>query len=165
MAREFPKSQFTGLDFSADALALGRDEGAEWGLRNVQLQQLDVSQLDVDSTFDGITAFDAIHDQAWPRKVLRRVHRALKQGGVFLMSDVAGSSRLEENLDHPFAVAGYSMSYLHCMTVSLSQGGEGLGTMWGEQQALELLDEAGFSTVEVKHMEGDWFNNYFVCRK
>ena len=81
------------------------------------------------------------------------------------MADVAGSSRLEENLDLPFAPFGYSVSYLHCMSVSLAQGGEGLGTMWGQQTALELLAEAGFTTSEIKQVEGDWFNNYYIARK
>jgi Zn-dependent membrane protease YugP len=49
--------------------------------------------------------------------------------------------------------------------VSLALGGEGLGTMWGEQKARELLAEAGFSSVEVKQIEGDIFNNYYVARR
>ena len=36
------------------------------------------------------------------------------------------------------------------MTVSLAQGGDGLGAMWGEQKARELLAEAGFTSVDVQ---------------
>jgi Zn-dependent membrane protease YugP len=36
--------------------------------------------------------------------------------------------------------------------------------MWGEQKALELFAEAGFSDVEVKHVEGDIMNNYYIAR-
>ncbi len=165
MARAFPNSRFTGFDFLEEGLAIGRAEAAEWGLRNVRFEQQDVSQLTVNAAFDAITAFDAIHDQAQPRQVLARIHRALKPGGVFLMADVASSSRLEENLDLPFAPFGYSVSYLHCMSVSLAQGGEGLGTMWGQQQALELLAEAGFTATTVTRVDGDWFNNYFIAPK
>ena len=38
----------------------------------------------------------------------------------------------------------YTISTMHCMTVSLAYGGEGLGTAWGEQLAIEKLTKAGF---------------------
>jgi hypothetical protein len=59
----------------------------------------------------------------------------------------------------------YTVSCMHCMTVSLAQGGEGLGAMWGEEKALEMLAAAGFRQVEVKRLEHDLMNSYFVGRK
>ena len=37
--------------------------------------------------------------------------------------------------------------------------------MWGEQQARELLGEAGFSDVSVARVEGDIMNNYYITTK
>jgi len=51
------------------------------------------------------------------------------------------------------------------MTVSLALDGAGLGAMWGEQKAREMLTEAGFTQVEVKRIEDDMFNSYYVARK
>jgi hypothetical protein len=51
------------------------------------------------------------------------------------------------------------------MTTSLANGGEGLGTMWGEHKARELLAEAGFGEVQVKRIRGDTFNNYYIATK
>jgi hypothetical protein len=51
------------------------------------------------------------------------------------------------------------------MTTSLAAGGEGLGTLWGEQAALELLREAGFEQVTVERIEGDILNSYYVAAK
>ena len=59
----------------------------------------------------------------------------------------------------------YTISTMHCMTVSLARDGEGLGTMWGEQKALELLAEAGFTDVAVQQVEGDFLNNFYIARK
>jgi hypothetical protein len=53
---------------------------------------------------------------------------------------------------------------MHCMTVSLAAGGEGLGAMWGEQLARELLTDAGFGSVEVHRLEHDIQNYYYVCQ-
>jgi SAM-dependent methyltransferase len=165
MARAFPGSRFTGYDFSEEGIAAGRAEAAAWGLTNARFELKDVATLDAESGFDAITVFDGIHDQAQPRRVLANIARALRPSGTFLMVDVAASSNLEENLDHPMATALYTGSTLHCMTVSLAQGGEGLGTMWGEQKARQLLAEAGFVVQDVARVEGDIGNNYYLCRK
>lgn len=165
MAKAFPNSRFTGYDFSAEGIATGTAEAASWGLRNARFEQADVARLDVIGKYDFITAFDAIHDQAEPRKALAAIARALKPGGTFLMADIAGSSNLEDNLQHPMAPWLYTVSLFHCMTVSLALDGEGLGTMWGEQKARELLAEAGFTSVDVRQLEGDPLNSYFISRK
>ena len=55
-----------------------------------------------------------------------------------------GSSHVHENIDHPGGPLLYMISCMHCMTVSLAQGGDGLGAMWGEQRARELLLRQGF---------------------
>jgi hypothetical protein len=60
---------------------------------------------------------------------------------------------------------GEDSSTLHCMTVSLAQSGEGLGAMWGEQQACKLLTEAGLVVVDVKQVAGDIINSYYVCTR
>ncbi|HXF52446.1 MAG TPA: class I SAM-dependent methyltransferase [Dehalococcoidia bacterium] len=165
MARAFPQSRFAAYDISEEGIAAGREEARQWGLRNARFEVKDVATLNEPGRYGLITAFDTVHDQAQPRKVLRNVFEALRPGGVFLMGDIAASSRLEENLDHPLGPFLYAVSVLHCMTVSLAAGGEGLGTAWGEQRARELLAEAGFTRVEVKQIEGDIFNNYYVARK
>ena len=56
------------------------------------------------------------------------------------------------------------MSVLHCMTVSLADGGVGLGTAWGEQTARRMLGEAGFSAIEVVDAPGPQ-NSIYICRK
>jgi len=165
MAKAFPNSRFTGYDFSEEGIAAGRKEAAEWDLTNAIFQVQDVAELSNAEAFDLITVFDAIHDQAQPRKVLANISRALKPDGVFLCVDVAASSSLEENVDHPLGPMLYSVSTMHCMTVSLALNGEGLGTVWGEQMARELLGEAGFKQIETKNVEGDIINAYYICTK
>jgi hypothetical protein len=51
------------------------------------------------------------------------------------------------------------------MTVSLAQGGEGLGTMWGEEKAVEMLTQAGFDNISVKQLDHDFQNNFYVMSK
>lgn len=164
LARAYPRSSFVGYDFSEEALARARAEAAAWGLGNARFETLDVADLDAESAYDLVLTFDAIHDQAHPGRVLANVRRALRTGGTYLMVDIKASSNLEENLDLPWATFLYAISTTHCMSVSLGQGGEGLGTVWGVQTAERMLREAGFSDVVVHDLEEDPFNAYVVAR-
>ncbi len=125
----------------------------------------DVTDLEAHEDYDLVTAFDAIHDQAQPASVLAGIAKALRPDGVFLMVDIRASSRLEDNLDHLFGPFLYTVSTMHCMTVSLALGGVGLGTVWGRQLATQMLQDAGFSSVELAEVEGDVFNDYFIAHK
>jgi len=165
MGRAFPKSRFTGYDFSEEPLGVARAEASEWGLTNAKFFAQDVAAMADRERFDFITAFDAIHDQAKPRKVLAGIAAALRPDGTFLMVDDRASSYLHENLDHPLGPYLYAVSTMHCMTVSLALDGEGLGTVWGEQKACELLAEARLAEIIVHTQPGDVFNNYYVSRR
>ena len=165
LAQAYPRSSFVGYDLAPDAIARARAETAEWRLPNASFAVQDVRQLPTDPPFGAIFAFDAIHDQADPAGVLARVHAALEPGGVFVMVDFKASSALEGNVGHPFAPWIYGVSTLHCLTVSLAQGGAGLGTAWGEQLALQMLTEAGFADVTVHDVPDDPFDSVYVALK
>lgn len=149
MARAYPRSTFVGYEIAPDALAQAAAEAAAMGLANARFAVLDVTRLPAEPKVDVIFAFDTIHDQADPATVLRRACAALAPGGVFVMVDVKGASDVQEDTRNPFAPFYYGVSVMHCMTVSLAQGGAGLGTMWGEKVARRMLAEAGFRQVDV----------------
>ncbi|ACL39770.1 Methyltransferase type 11 [Pseudarthrobacter chlorophenolicus A6] len=163
MAQAFPASSFTGYDFFEEAIDAGRTEAQQLGLANVRFELADAAALELREELDLITVFDAVHDQAHPAAVLRNIRRALKPGGTFLMVDIKASSNLEENVDLPWAAFLYAISTTHCMSVSLAQDGDGLGTVWGVQQAEAMLRGAGFNEVRVLDLAEDPFNAYFVA--
>jgi 2-polyprenyl-3-methyl-5-hydroxy-6-metoxy-1,4-benzoquinol methylase len=83
--------------------------------------------------FDLITAFDAIHDQARPKEVLKNIATALRPVGLFLMQDISGS------------------------------GGPGVGAMWGKSLALQMLSEAGLGKVKVETLAHDPMNYWYFA--
>ncbi len=165
LAASFPASRFTGYDFSVAAIQSARVEARERGLANVVFEVRDVADLRADSAFDLITAFDAIHDQAHPAAVLAAIARALRPDGTFLMQEVRGTSHVHEDLANPYAPLLYTVSCLHCMTVSLAAGGEGLGAMWGAAKARRMLAGAGFAGIEVHTLPHDPLNSYYVATR
>ena len=168
LAELYPDSRFAGIDLSEKAIEFARGEALRKGLQNVAFTAADLSRFDETAepaAFDFITTFDAIHDQTKPRNVLKGIYVALKSDGVYLMQDIRGSSDLHKNLDHPLGTTLYTISAMHCMTVSLAQGGEGLGAMWGEEKTREYLRAAGFGSVETHQLAHDIQNNWYVVRK
>jgi hypothetical protein len=51
------------------------------------------------------------------------------------------------------------------MTVSMAQGGEGLGAMWGEEKTCEYLQRAGFGSITIHRLAHDIQNNWYVVMK
>ena len=165
LATTYPNSRFTGYDFSDIGLERARADAAASGATNVTFIARDAAALDEHERFDVITSFDAIHDQARPDAVLAGIHRALRPSGTYLCVEPKASSHLHENHDLPMAALLYTVSTMHCMTVSLAYDGEGLGAAWGEQVARERLAKAGFTDVELTGVRDDRMNNYFLARK
>lgn len=164
LASRFPASRFLGYDLSLDAVEYGRAAARGRGLSNVRFEARDVTELPERGCIDLVTAFDAIHDQMHPDRVLAGIARALRADGVFLAQDIRASSHSHRNIEHPLGTYLYTVSCLHCMTVSLAGGGAGLGTCWGEETALEMLRAAGFTRVDVRRLEHDILNNYYLAR-
>jgi 2-polyprenyl-3-methyl-5-hydroxy-6-metoxy-1,4-benzoquinol methylase len=164
LAGKFPASRFRGYDISEEAVAEARRAAGEAGLDNVTFEVRDCTDLGERDAYDVIATFDAVHDQKDPAAVLAGIARALRPDGLYFMQDIKASSHLHENVDHPLAPFLYTVSTMHCMTVSLSAGGAGLGTMWGRQTALRMLEEAGFGDVEIHELEHDPQNDYYLCR-
>jgi 2-polyprenyl-3-methyl-5-hydroxy-6-metoxy-1,4-benzoquinol methylase len=113
MARAFPASTFTGYDICEDAIAAADALAQEQGLSNVTFLVKDITELEEPEAYDLVTAFDIVHDQKDPATVLANIHSVLKVGGTFLMQDIAGSSHLEKNIDHPIGPFGYTISTMH----------------------------------------------------
>lgn len=167
LAERFPASRFVGYDLSREAIGWATERAARRGLGNLRFEQRDLSDFDLTAPaqrYDLVTTFDAIHDQAHPLNLLKGVRRTLRQDGVYLAQDIHASSHHHGDRDHPMGTLLYTLSIMHCMSVSLAQGGEGLGTMWGREKAREYFGKAGFGSIEVHQLPHDIQNDYWVLR-
>jgi SAM-dependent methyltransferase len=162
LAKAYPRSEITGYDIDATALSRARSAGERLGLANARFEQRSAEDLPAQPQFDLVTAFDVVHDLAKPRVVLRRIREALAPDGTFLLVEPAAGDSLAENL-HPVGALLYSISTLYCMTVSLSQGGEGLGAAYGPKQAEALCRDAGFARFRRLDVENP-FNAFYEVR-
>ena len=165
MAARFPQSRFVGYDLSEEAIAYADAQAQMRNLKNIRFEVRDLSDYsqtaDIHS-YDFVTTFDAVHDQAKPMELLKGIRRTLRPGGTYMMQDISSSSHIENNMNHPLGTLLYTISTMHCMTVSLAQGGEGLGTVWGRELAQTMLREAGFGQITIHQLDHDVQNEYYV---
>ncbi|EWH00204.1 class I SAM-dependent methyltransferase [Halomonas sp. BC04] len=167
LAERFPNSRFTGYDLSEEAIGWATEQAAHRGLTNLRFEERDLSDFDQTAPaqrYDLVTTFDAIHDQAHPLNLLKGIRRTLREDGVYLAQDIHASSHHHGDRDHPMGPLLYTLSIMHCMSVSLAQGGEGLGTMWGREKAREYFGKADFGNIEVHQLPHDIQNDYWVLR-
>jgi SAM-dependent methyltransferase len=163
LAKRFPNSRFVGYDISEEAIGVAKREAAEAGLTNLRFEIQDAATFDDTDAFDFICTFDAIHDQARPDALLENINRALRPDGVYLAQDIQGTSTHDGDRHHPVAPFIYTISCMHCMTVSLAFGGAGLGAAWGKGTALKMLNDAGFENIKVHELESDFMNYYYIA--
>lgn len=165
MAERYPQSQFTGYDLCEATVVEANHLVKTRELKNIQFKVKDLASFNVHAEYDLITSFDAIHDQKDPQGLINGIQRALRDSGVYLMQDIGGSAHLEKNIDFPMASLLYSISCTHCTPISIGQGGEGLGAMWGWETAQTMLENAGFQSVERHVLPHDPMNVWFISHK
>jgi SAM-dependent methyltransferase len=164
IGRAYPDSIVVGVDISEDAVAAAAAAASAEGLDNVSFVVGSATEPP-EGLWDLVTAFDVIHDLAEPHRALAAAHDVLVDGGQMLMIDSGAPPTLEERAELPWAPMMYGVSIAHCMTVSLAQGGEGLGTMWGSEAAVQALADAGFDAVDAYELKGDPMDLLYVATR
>jgi SAM-dependent methyltransferase len=158
LAAAFPACTVLGIDLDPYSIERAKAAAAPLGLSNLSFVCRDMAELAA-GRFDLITNHDCIHDLKDPVGVLRVVRRALKPTtGLFFSSEPKSGENLAENLG-PAMTVGYGISTMHCMTVSLAQGGLGLGFAFGPNKYASLAKEAGFDGFELVGDNG--LNNFY----
>jgi SAM-dependent methyltransferase len=147
LAKSYSASHFVGYDsWKPQIDAATRAARAEGLDERVRFEARDASK-GLSEKFDIVFAVDSLHDSPDPAGIVRSVRGSLRPGGRFVVLEMKASDRLEENIG-PLGVLFYGASVLHCMSLSLGQGGVGLGTAGLTGGKLkELALAAGFTNL------------------
>ncbi|SRR5579884_1021212 len=164
LARAFPAMTGVGYDVSATAVAQARQSAAAAGVADrVSYEVLDAA-AGLPESYDVITTFDVVHDAVDPLGLLRSIRDGLRQDGRYLCLEINCSERPTDNVG-PIAALLYGFSMLYCMTTSLAECGEGLGTLGLPEPVLAgLAGKAGFGQVRRIEMDNPFNSLYELAR-
>jgi len=162
LAKAFPNSRFVGYDAFAPQIDSASEAARAAGLdRNLRFDVLDAS-AEIPRDFDVIFTFDVVHDMARPREGLRNIRDHLKPGGIYVLQEITSANERHDNRGVT-ATIKYGMSLTYCMTTSLANHGEGLGTLgMPEKVVRELCAEAGFGEVRKLPCSNDFISLFEV---
>lgn len=162
MARAWPRSEILGVDPDPASITRARKLESEAGT-GARFEEAALEALPDSESFDLIVAIDCIHDMADPVGALGHVRRLLSESGVFFWSEPTGSEDPAANRG-PVEKMRAGLSPYHCLTVSLAEGGQGLGTIIGETGARRLAGEAGFTNFRKLPIESR-MQQFFLLKK
>lgn len=154
VAEAWPRSTLVGVDPHGKSIAAARQLAAERDVGNAGFRTSTLQEIAGEEPYDLVLAIDCIHDMTDPVGALRAIRGLLAADGLFVWSEPTGSTNPLDNTE-PLPRLRSALSPYHCLTVSLAEGGPGLGTLIGESGARRLAAEAGFADLELLPVESD----------
>ena len=159
LARAYPESTVDGYDVDAPSVAMATRNAAAAGLQErVRFHRADVAGSDVGTGYDGVFAFECVHDLAAPVQFLATARRATAPGGVTVVMDEAVQPEFTAPGDETERLM-YGFSLLVCLPDGMSQQpSAGTGTVMRESTLRDYARAAGFDDVGVLPVEdfGIW---------
>jgi SAM-dependent methyltransferase len=145
MAKEYPRSTFTGFDYHPESIAAARERAAAAGLGDRVQFQVAPAKAFPGTGYDLVAMFDCLHDMGDPVGAAQHVCEALAPDGTWMVVEPYAGDAVEQNLN-PVGRAYYAFSTLLCTPSSLSQEvGLALGAQAGESRIRDVATAAGFT--------------------
>ncbi len=162
IAKAFPKARVFGYDLHAPSIERARASAKAAGVADrVTFEVVDGAKIPA-NRFDFVSSFDVLHDSADPVAIMTSVRKALAPEGTYLVNEPNLSPRLEENINLPGRML-YAVTTMYCMSVSLANGGAGIGADINESLLQKFAGKSGFSRFR-RLPVGDAFSGLFELR-
>lgn len=154
LARGFPAVAIDAIEPDAGSIAVARSNAAAAGVADrIVFHQRPLETVELARGFTLATAFECVHDMAFPVAALRRMRELLAPDGSALVIDEAVADRLEENM-HFAGHLNYNWSILHCLPQALVEpGSAATGAVMGPETLRRYAAEAGFARMEIAPIE------------
>jgi SAM-dependent methyltransferase len=163
LAAAYPQISVLGIDLDAASVVEARTADVDAGVANrVTFVVGEVADVAGEGPFELVTIFEALHDMAEPRAVLRSAGEALSEGGSVLIADerVADSFSAPGDLTERLM---YGWSILHCLPATLAEGSpEANGTVLRAPTVAGWAAEAGFADCQILPIENPFWRFYWL---
>ncbi|MCE3550783.1 methyltransferase domain-containing protein [Pseudonocardia sp. RS11V-5] len=147
MARAYPASTWSGVDYHAPSIEAARERAAAAGVGNVTFE---VGPADgLSGSYDFLCFFDCLHDMPDPVGALRAARSAVTDQGTVMLVEPMAWDTVAEGLNPVGKVFAAASLYV-CLPSGLSSPPQtGLGNQAGPARTCALAREAGFGAAQV----------------
>lgn len=129
-----PEGKVIGIDFTPEMIRRARLNAEKLGFHNVEFRQGDIDDMPVsDNSADVVVSNCVLNLVPDKRKVFAEIHRVLRPGGHFSISDIVLVGELPDSLRESAEL------YAGCVSGAIQM-----------DQYLELAREAGFQNITVQ---------------
>jgi 2-polyprenyl-3-methyl-5-hydroxy-6-metoxy-1,4-benzoquinol methylase len=160
IARAFPNAEVDGYDLDSASIAVAQQAAADAGVSDrVRFEVRDAADPTIRGDYDLVMAIEMLHDVPDPIGTLRTMRALAGTQGTVIVVD----ERTEETFTVPTSEMErffYSFSTLHCLAVSMQNGGAGTGTVIRPDTMRRYATEAGFGSVETLDVDHPQFVLY-----
>jgi 2-polyprenyl-3-methyl-5-hydroxy-6-metoxy-1,4-benzoquinol methylase len=160
IATAYPNAIVDGYDLEQASVAAAQREAAAAGVADrARFEARDAGDPAIAGDYDLVMAIEMLHDMPDPVAILRTMKRLAGAEGAVLVVD----ERTEDAFTVPTTEMErffYCFSTLHCLAVSMQDGGVGTGTVIRADDVRRYATEAGFDSVEVLDVEHPQFVLY-----
>jgi SAM-dependent methyltransferase len=160
LAAAYQNAEVDGYDLDVASIRVAQESALAQGLADrVRFQVRDAGDPTIAGSYDLVMAIEMVHDVPDPVAVLRTMRTLAGADGTVLVVDertedafTAPASEMERFL--------YAFSPLHCLAVSMQDGGVGTGTVLRAGTLRDYATRAGFTGMEVLDVEHPQFRLY-----
>jgi 2-polyprenyl-3-methyl-5-hydroxy-6-metoxy-1,4-benzoquinol methylase len=162
IAKAYPEVTIDAWDLDDASIAAARKAAADTGVADrVRFEVRDCADVELGGDYDLVLSIEMLHDVPDPVGVLRAMRALAANGGEVLL--------VEERTEDAFTPGAgemerlfYAFSTLHCLAVSMQDGGAGTGTVIRRDTVERYVAEAGFASLEDLDVEHPQFRLYRV---
>jgi 2-polyprenyl-3-methyl-5-hydroxy-6-metoxy-1,4-benzoquinol methylase len=160
IARAYPNAEVDGYDLDGASIAAAQRAAAVAGVPDrARFELRDAADPMINGNYDLVMAIEMLHDVPDPVGILRTMKRLAGERGTILVVDERAADAFTvpaSEMERFF----YTFSTLHCLAVSLQDGGVGTGTVIRPDTLRRYAADAGVTTVEVLDVEHPQFLLY-----
>lgn len=160
IAQRYPGAEVDGFDLDAASVDAAQRAASAAGVADrVRFQLRDAADPTIDGDYDLVMAIEMLHDVPDPVGILRTMRTLAGPRGAVLVVDERADDTLTVPADEMQRFF-YTFSTLHCLAVSMQDGGAGTGTVIRRSTVEGYAEAAGFTTVDVLDVEHPQFVLY-----
>jgi ubiquinone/menaquinone biosynthesis C-methylase UbiE len=161
LARGFPRVKIDSVDIDAESIQQARTNVEKSGLSDrITFHHSPIERVELAGPYDLVTAFECLHDMAYPIEALEKMRCLAGSKGTVLIADEAAGDSIEENCNF-LGQLFYNFSVLHCLTQAMVfPEAAGTGTAIHPSTVREYARAAGFKEVEILPIENPFWRFY-----